>query len=104
VADLGDIILYVPPEKSIFFADDRIYAPRWKRDVPFAPLDDDWRDVADYLGIYWISKNVTERVLPGDNLTEKSSTLMRRFTNARPYIWLLSIAIVQLKLMIMHDI
>lgn len=86
VADLGDIILYVPPEKSIFFADDRIYAPRWKRDVPFAPLDDDWRDVADYLGIYWISKNVTERVLPGDNLTEKSSTLMRRFTNARPYI------------------
>jgi hypothetical protein len=86
VGSKGELVLYVLPTDLIFFADDRIHAPRWKGDVPFAPLDDNWRDVADYLGIHCISKNVSETIVPGHNLMDKSATLMKRFTNARPYM------------------
>ena len=54
--------------------------------MPFAPLDDNWRDAAEFLGLKLVSEHVKESVDPGDILQDETNTLLRNYKNARPYM------------------
>ncbi len=77
---------YTNPEEPVFFADDNYHAPHWREHLPFAPLDDNWKEAARYLGLKFISKHVEESCTPGNKLEEESSRLEDRFKRARPYL------------------
>jgi hypothetical protein len=82
----GEQLRYIYPPEPVFFADDRYHSPRWKDHLPFAPLDDNWRDAAEYLGILFLSDYVEEHVVPGEILEEETNRLMARYKQARPYM------------------
>ena len=82
----GEELHYVRPPEPVFFADDRYHSPRWKDHLPFAPLDENWRDAAEYLGVKFLSRHVEEQVVPGIILEEETNRLMSRYKQARPYM------------------
>ena len=86
VAQDGDVLRYVHPPEPVFFADDQYHAVRWREHLPFAFLDKNWGDAAQYLGIHSISKCVEESCVPGRILEVESNRLERRFKAARPYM------------------
>jgi hypothetical protein len=86
VASEANQLRYIYPPESVFFADDRYHSPWWKAHLPFAPLDDNWRDVAVYFGIHMLSDHVRESVDPGDLCKSETETLIRSFKRARPYM------------------
>ena len=82
----GDSLRYVYPPEPVFFADDRYHAARWRQHLPFAPMDDNWRDAAQYLGLKSISEHVEESCTPGMMLDADGKRLENRFKKARPYM------------------
>jgi len=86
VALEGDVLRYVHPPESVFFADDRYHAARWRPHLPFAPMDDNWRDAARFLGLKFISEHVEEDCIPGTILERESGPLVHRLKTARPYM------------------
>ncbi len=77
---------YSSPGENVFYADDRYHSPRWRDYLPFAPLDDDWRDAAKYLSLKFVSEYVQEEVSPGAIMPEETEKLARRFKIARPFM------------------
>jgi hypothetical protein len=86
VAQQGETLRYVPPGEPVFFANDRYHWTRWRAHLPFAPLEDNWREAAHYLGLSFISEHVDESCDPGAELELESSRLEDRFKRARPYL------------------
>ena len=86
IAVQGDQARYVPPSEPVFFADRRFEAVQWRSHLPFAPMDEAWKDAAHYLGLKFISRHVTETLAPGAVLVEESKRLADRFMRARPYM------------------
>jgi len=86
VASGGEQLRYVYPPEPVFFADDRYHSPRWRELLPFAPLDENWRDAAEYLGLKFLSRHVEELVVPGNILVDETNRLMARYKQARPYM------------------
>lgn len=86
IASEGAILRYTSPPEPVFFADDRYQASFWREHLPFAPLDDNWRDAARYLNLNFISESIEEHCVPGTVLEVESEALERRFKVARPYL------------------
>jgi hypothetical protein len=86
IAHEGAILRYVSPPEPVFFADDRYQASSWREHLPFAPLDDNWREAARYLNLHFISECIEEHCVPGMVLEVESEALERRFKIARPYL------------------
>jgi len=86
VAQEGGVLRYVYPPEPVFFADDQYHATRWREHLPFASLDKNWGDAAQYLGIHPISKCIEESCVPGHVLETESNRLENRFKAARPYM------------------
>ena len=86
IAVQGDQARYVPPSEPIFFADRRMDASQWRLHIPFAPIDEAWKDAAHYLGLKFISRHTTETLSPGAELVGESEKLADRFVRARPYL------------------
>lgn len=86
IASQGDMLCYVHPPDTAFFADDRYHTVRWRAHLPFVQMDDNCQDAARFLGVRFISQCVDESCVPGDVLQAESDRLMNRFKTARPYM------------------
>lgn len=86
VAQQDEHYRYVYPPDDVYYADNRHQLPVWRNQLPFPPLNDDWREVAKFLGIKFLSDYLTETVDPGIELAEATESFRKNFRRALPYM------------------
>lgn len=70
---------------DLVYPDNNFLAERWKKHCAFLQINDDWRQLREWMGVPNLSRVVESRWQPGLTLADETQQLEKRFSETIPY-------------------